>query len=55
MDIFKELRKLYNDAGVSIYAVKDVRQDTDEDLDYTFTVAKNVGREPRDARTADRS
>ncbi len=43
MDIFKELRKLYNDAGVSIYAVKDVRQDTDEDLDYTFTVAKTLG------------
>lgn len=43
MDIFKELRKLYNDAGVNIYAVKDVRQDTDEDLDYTFTVAKTLG------------
>lgn len=43
MDVFKELRKLYNDAGVSIYAVKDVRQDTDEDLDYTFTVAKTLG------------
>jgi sugar phosphate isomerase/epimerase len=43
MDIFKDLRKLYNDAGVSIYAVKDVRQNTDEDLDYTFTVAKTLG------------
>jgi sugar phosphate isomerase/epimerase len=43
MDIFKELRKLYNDAGVSIYAVKDVHQDTGEDLDYTFTVAKTLG------------
>src|SRR5215468_6533765 len=43
MDIFKELRKLYNDAGVSIYAVKDVRQGTDEDLDYTFTVARTLG------------
>jgi sugar phosphate isomerase/epimerase len=43
MDIFKELRKLYNDAGVSIYAVKDVRQDTDEDLEYTFTVARTLG------------
>jgi sugar phosphate isomerase/epimerase len=43
MDIFKELRKLYNDAGVSIYAVKDVRQETDEDLDYTFTVARTLG------------
>jgi sugar phosphate isomerase/epimerase len=43
MDIFKELRKLYNDAGVSIYAVKDVRQGTDEDLEYTFTVARTLG------------
>ena len=43
MDIFKELRKMYNDAGVSIYAVKDVRQETDEDLEYTFTVAKTLG------------
>jgi sugar phosphate isomerase/epimerase len=43
MDIFKDLRKLYNDAGVSIYAVKDVRQGTDEDLDYTFTVAQTLG------------
>lgn len=43
MDIFKQLRKLYNDAGVSIYAVKDVRQETDEDLDYTFAVAKTLG------------
>ena len=43
MDIFKELRKLYNDAGVSIYAVKDVRQEADEDLDYTFTVARTLG------------
>jgi sugar phosphate isomerase/epimerase len=43
MDIFKDLRKLYNDAGVTIYAVKDVRQGTDEDLEYTFTVAKTLG------------
>ena len=43
MDVFKELRKMYNDAGVSIYAVKDVRQDTDDDLDYTFTVARTLG------------
>jgi sugar phosphate isomerase/epimerase len=43
MDIFKDLRKLYNDAGVSIYAVKDVRQETDEDLEYTFTVARTLG------------
>jgi hypothetical protein len=43
MDIFKDLRRMYNDAGVSIYAVKDVHQETDEDLDYTFTVAKTLG------------
>jgi sugar phosphate isomerase/epimerase len=43
MDIFKDLRKMYNDAGVSIYAVKDVRQDTDEDLEYTFAVAEALG------------
>jgi sugar phosphate isomerase/epimerase len=34
---------MYNDADVSIYAVKDVRQQTDEDLEYTFTVAKTLG------------
>lgn len=43
MSIFQELRQMYNDAGVSIYAVKDVREDTDEDLEYTFTVAKTLG------------
>ena len=43
MDIFKDLRKLYNDAGVSIYAVKDVRQNSDEDLEYTFAVAEALG------------
>jgi sugar phosphate isomerase/epimerase len=43
MDILKDLRKMYNDAGVSIYAVKDVRQDTDEDLEYTFAVAEALG------------
>lgn len=43
MDIFRDLRKMYNDAGVHIYAVKDVRQETDEDLEYTFTVAEALG------------
>jgi sugar phosphate isomerase/epimerase len=43
MDIFKDLRKLYNDAGVSVYAVKDVRSGTDEDLEYTFAVAEALG------------
>jgi sugar phosphate isomerase/epimerase len=43
MDIFKDLRKMYNDAGVQIYAVKDVRQGSDEDLEYTFAVAEALG------------
>ena len=43
MDIFKDLRKMYNDAGVTIYAVKDVRQGSDEELEYTFAVAQALG------------
>lgn len=43
MNIFKDLRKMYNDAGVRIYAVKDVRSGTDEDLEYTFAVAEALG------------
>jgi sugar phosphate isomerase/epimerase len=43
MDVFKDLRKMYNDAGVSIYAVKDVRQGSDEELEYTFAVAQALG------------
>ena len=43
MDIFRDLRKMYNDAGVSIYAVKDVRQGSDEELEYTFAVAEALG------------
>jgi len=43
MDIFKDLRKMYNDAGVSIYAVKDIRMGTDEELEYTFAVAEALG------------
>jgi sugar phosphate isomerase/epimerase len=43
MDIFRDLRKMYNDAGVNIYAVKDVRQGSDEDLEYTFNVAEALG------------
>jgi sugar phosphate isomerase/epimerase len=43
MDIFKDLRKMYNDAGVTIYAVKDVRMGSDEDLEYTFAVAQALG------------
>jgi sugar phosphate isomerase/epimerase len=43
MDIFRDLRKMYNDAGVSIYAVKDVRMGSDEELEYTFAVAEALG------------
>jgi len=44
MDIFKELKKLYNDAGVTIYAVKNLQAGgTDEDLEFQFTVAKTLG------------
>jgi sugar phosphate isomerase/epimerase len=43
MSIFKDLRKMYNNAGVSIYAVKDMRTATDDDLDYTFRVAQALG------------
>ena len=43
MDIFRDLRKMYNDAGVSIYAVKDVRMGSDEELEYTFAVAQALG------------
>jgi sugar phosphate isomerase/epimerase len=43
-DIFKDLRKLYNDAGVSIYAVKilDVNAD-DQMLDKQFQIGKALG------------
>jgi sugar phosphate isomerase/epimerase len=34
---------MYNDAGVSIYAVKDVRMGSDEELEYTFAVAEALG------------
>jgi sugar phosphate isomerase/epimerase len=46
MDKYKELRKLYNDAGVTIYAFKleplppNV---SDEELDYIFTVGATLG------------
>jgi sugar phosphate isomerase/epimerase len=43
-DIYKDLRKTYNDAGVSIYAVKilDVNAD-DEMLDKEFQIGKTLG------------
>ena len=44
MDIFKDLRKMYNDAGVSIYAVKNISGTMpDEELDFWFSVAEALG------------
>ena len=44
MDIFKDLRKTYNDAGVTLYALKNLNVNgTDEDLDFEFTVGKTLG------------
>jgi sugar phosphate isomerase/epimerase len=44
LDIFKDLKKMYDDAGVSIYAVKilDVNAD-DEMLDKQFQIGKTMG------------
>jgi sugar phosphate isomerase/epimerase len=44
MDAFKKLRKLYNDAGVSIYAWKQLSPTmSDEELEYIFNVADALG------------
>jgi sugar phosphate isomerase/epimerase len=45
MDKYKELRKLYNEAGVMIYGLKiEPRQDmTDEEMDYVFNAGEAVG------------
>ena len=48
MDKVKQLRKMYNDAGVTIYAYKSDGmqknlQTTDAELDYLFTVAAALG------------
>ena len=45
MDKYKELRKLYNDAGVTIEIVKLSlpASFSDEEFDYTFNVAKTLG------------
>ena len=45
MDKYKALRKMYNDAGVSIYAVKIEPQPamSDEEYDYIFNVADALG------------
>ena len=44
MDRFKALRKLFNDAGVSIYAWKQLSPAmTDEEIEYVFNVAEALG------------
>ena len=44
MDIFKQLRKMYNDAGVSIYAWKQLTPNmSDEEFEYMFNVAEALG------------
>jgi sugar phosphate isomerase/epimerase len=44
MDPFKKLRKMYNDAGVSIYAWKQLNPNmSDEEFEYIFNVAEALG------------
>jgi sugar phosphate isomerase/epimerase len=44
MDKFKELRKMYNDAGVTIYAWKQLSPNmSDEEYEYIFNVAEALG------------
>lgn len=44
MDPFKKLRKMYNDAGVSIYAFKQLSPNmSDEEFEYVFNVAEALG------------
>ena len=44
MDAFKTLRKMYNDAGVSIYAWKQLGPNmSDEEFEYVFNVAEALG------------
>jgi len=48
MDRFKQLRKMFNDAGVTIYAYKSDgmqknMQTSDEELEYLFNVASTLG------------
>jgi sugar phosphate isomerase/epimerase len=44
MDHFKELRRLFNDAGVTIYAWKRMNPTmSDEELEYIFNVAEALG------------
>ena len=44
MDAFKKLRQMYNDAGVTIYAWKQLGQNmSDEEFEYIFNVAEALG------------
>jgi sugar phosphate isomerase/epimerase len=44
MDKFKQLRKMYNDAGVTIYAWKQLNPSmSDEEFEYIFNVAEALG------------
>jgi sugar phosphate isomerase/epimerase len=44
MDPFKKLRKMYNDAGVTIYAWKQLSTNmSDEEIEYIFNVAEALG------------
>lgn len=44
MDKFKALRKMYNDAGVTIYAWKQLNPNmSDEEFEYIFNVAEALG------------
>src|SRR5262245_44367462 len=44
MDRFKALRKMYNDAGVTIYAWKALSPNmSDEEFEYVFNVAEALG------------
>jgi sugar phosphate isomerase/epimerase len=44
MDAFKKLRKMYNDAGVTIYAWKQLSPNmSDEEFEYIFNVAQALG------------
>ncbi len=44
MDAFKKLRKMYNDAGVNIYAWKQLSTNmSDEEYEYIFNVAEALG------------
>lgn len=44
MDKVKALRKLYNDAGVTIYATKMLNTNmTDEELEFVFAIAEGLG------------